>query len=172
MSSKIASIPMNLDIPGPVSQESLTLAGDEFPLLVDALNGPRGDALAAEMSTLIKRFRRDRAQRRPTKVFARLSVPSAEDAFHEELVVVQDVSRSGVRVAIPRSVSLDLRELATAHLVLQLGEPGDEHPVELPVSFVREHGADDRYTFVAFRFEALDGNRAELLDHVSNLFFA
>jgi hypothetical protein len=171
MEKSLALIPLNLGVSGPVSKEGLSVDGGEFPLLVAALNGPQGDALAEELGIIISRWRRSRAERRETRVFARLLLPSAGDEPAEELVIVEDISRTGAKVAIPRDVSLDLRELATAHLVLNLGETGDERPVHMPVTFVREHGGDDRYNHVAFRFEDLDPARAELLDHVSNLFF-
>jgi hypothetical protein len=171
MAKSLGLIPLNLGVSGPVSQEGLTVDGEEFPLLVAALHGPQGDALAEELAVILSRFRRSRAERREARVFARLLLPSADDQPTEELVIVEDISRTGAKVAIPRDVSLDLRELSTAHLVLNLGEPGDERPVHLPVTFVREHGGGDRYNYVAFRFEDLQPARAELLDHVSNLFF-
>lgn len=172
MTLKLATIPLNEGVEGPVSQEALTLEEAEFPGLVKILNGPEGDALGLEMGRLIGRFRRSRALRLQTRVFARLLLPSAEEGVHEELVIVEDVSRTGVRVAIPRDVTLGLQELATAHLALQVGKTGDQRPLELPVLFVREHSADERYTYVAFRFEDLDTSQAALLDHVSNLFFS
>ncbi len=172
MTKTLATIPLNEGVEGPVSQEALTLESDEFPHLVSLLNAGSGDELGREISRLIARFRRSRALRQRTRVFGRLLLPSADEEVQEELVIVEDVSRTGVRVAIPRAVSLDLRELSTAHLALQLGQPGDERPVELPVTFVREHSADDRYSYVAFRFEDLEGEHAALLDHVTNLFFS
>ena len=171
MTQKLATIPLNEGVTGPVSQEALTLEQEEFPLLVAILGGPDGDAIGSEMGRLIARFRRSRAQRLQTRVFARLLLPSDGEGVHAELVIVEDGSRTGVRVAIPRDITLGLHELATAHLALQVGKAGDARPIELPVTFVREHSVDDRYTYVAFRFEDLDATQAALLDHVSNLFF-
>ncbi len=171
MGKSLAFIPLNIGVSGPVSKEGLTVDGEEFPHLVAVLNGPDGDALAEELAVIVSRFRRSRAARREARVFARLLLPSTGDKPAEELVIVEDISRSGAKVAIPRDVSLNLRELATAHLVINVGEPGDERPIHMAVTFVREHGGDERYNYVAFRFEELDDAHAELLDHVSNLFF-
>ncbi len=164
------SVTLSADPGGPVTTESLSLDPDEYPFLTDLLMGPEAEAAQQELTRLIGRYWQARSIRREVQVLAKLII-GADDGGGEEIAAfVQDISKAGIRLAVLRTVEISLSQLMSTHVLLQVGMSAGEHIVDLPATFVRMAGHDDKYIYLAFCFEALDATLARRIDQLSDLF--
>ena len=77
---------------------------------------------------------------------------------------------SGIRLAIKRTARLELMALAAARVQL-LGElRGEELLVDIPSWFVRVGAVTDESVSLAFRFDSLEPDQAELLQQLRETF--
>ena len=144
--------------------ECLDLEGEEFPVLVDALQGPEREPLIEELSRLLGRYLRPRAERWATSVLARLVFVGFDGNVEHVPAIVEDISMTGVRLAVNRTTRIDLAALAAARVQL-IGEiRGGELQLDIPSWFVRVGAVNDATVSLAFRFETLESDQAETLE--------
>jgi hypothetical protein len=88
---------------------------DEFPGLAAVIEGPDGSRLASEVARLLGGRLKTRADRRRLKRIARLSCTG-----YDEVVLVKDVSATGIRFLIRSDEPLDIRRTLDMRLTVQL----------------------------------------------------
>ena len=167
-----ASVTLQAQPGGPGTSETLTLDPVEYPCLTELLMGAKANSAQRELTQLIGRYWQARSTRRQVQVLAKMVVPSDDGRGEEVAVYVQDISGGGIRVAVLRSVNLLLMQLTHTRILVQTGAGEDPQILELPATFVRLAGYDDKYAYLASRFEALDTGLAMQLDQLSDLFFS
>lgn len=121
------------------------MAFDEgsYPTLAAHLDGPDGGKLRVEIEHLLGRPLRKRAPRREIKRIVRLHAGT-----YDEVVLVKDLSASGVRLLLQEDCPLDVRDMIQMELAVGL----PDGPRVLPISFVRLCGQEDRKVDIACRF--------------------
>lgn len=142
---------------------SLELREDEFPNLTSLLLGPKSDEIQAELITLIRRFRKRRASRRQIEHSAKLVVADGSMEF-EEAVNIEDISSSGIRVAISKNVELDLVRLMDVRLLIELRDGETSRVVNLEAWFIRIADVSENAISLAFRFSSITQEEVELLE--------
>lgn len=135
---------------------------DECPTLAKALAGPDGARLGGELERLFHGRLKSRATRRQVKRITRL-----QWASYDEVVLLKDVSASGVRLSIRADQPLDLRHMLEMRLTVQL--PGDRHII--PVALVRVIGKDGGNIDLACRFLTDDPTRNRLVKEIRSHIF-
>ena len=125
--------------PAPISQPPgrplETLSADVYPTLAAVLDKDPGGHLRAELEQLLGHPLTRRAPRRRVKRIARL-----RSAHYVEVVLVIDISSTGVRILVQRDQPLDLAEMVRMQLVVMLPQGRRL----LPVSVVRVCGRTTR----------------------------
>ncbi|MEY4546560.1 MAG: hypothetical protein RL685_2755 [Pseudomonadota bacterium] len=116
----------------------------DAPRLRALIAGPDGAEILSELLRLVER-QQQRAPRYGKPMFARLRAEGAEDA---EVVVLRDISASGVRLQLPTSAQLDL---LLAHVWIEVRVPGSP-PLELGATLVRVAAQRENGTELAFQF--------------------
>ena len=154
---------------GPVTTESLSLDPEVFPFLTELLTGPEAEIAQQELTWLIGQYWQARSVRREIQVLAKLVV-DADDGGDQIAVYVQDISKGGVRLAVLRSVRIALAQLMSTRVLLQVDTDDGEQVLDLPATFVRLAGHDDKYFYLAFSFESLDATLVQRIDQLSDLF--
>lgn len=139
---------------------------EAFPHLGALLAGADAEAVREELRRLVPRAWRQRAPRRSVRIMARLCVGT-----REEVVMIQDVSWSGVRVAVPRDFGLDVLE-RDVHFVMRVATPEGPQTLNLPAVFVRVASIDEAQPTLAFQFSEVTEPQAALLQQLSHLIFA
>jgi hypothetical protein len=142
------------------------LAAESFPHLAGLLAGPDAEAVRDELRRLVPRAWRQRAPRHSVRVMARLCVGT-----REEIVMVRDVSWSGVRVSVAPDFALDVME-KDVHFVIRVATPGGPETLNLPAVFVRVASVEDGQPTLAFQFSEINETQAALLERLSHLIFA
>lgn len=147
----------------PPSSEEGLLDATEFPRLVQLLSEQSDDRLAQELRRLLGgRFRR-RAPRKRVKRTARLRHEN-----YDEVVLLLDVSASGVRMLVPDKGPLDLSLAKQMTLQVKL----DDRVHELPVAMVRVIGPKPKGIELACRFLNPEEENRDLADRLRSLIFA
>ncbi len=136
---------------------------ERYPRLVEVLSGQADERLQVELLRLLQSRFRPRAERRSVKRTGRLSHEG-----YDEVVLIRDISASGVRVRVPKQQPFDVAHAAFMTLSLKL-----EHAVhELPVTLVRVADTDPEGIEVACRFLNPEVDNAGIADRLRSLFFA
>lgn len=164
-----ATVILHAEVDGVVNTEVLTLDCRDYPCLTELLKGPEREPLQRELAALVSRFWQARSQRQELGVFAKLLVKGVLGEEEEKAVFVQDISKNGIKLAVLRSGSLDLMQLAEVRILLQLGSESPEDRLDIKAQFARVAGFDEKYAYLAFRFDALKEEQARRLDQASNL---
>lgn len=150
--------------------QTLTLSPEDYPHLVMLLRGPDAKEVHDEIARLVGTFWHARAERLQMQVFAKLVVFGDQDGADEESVIVQDISSSGIRVAVPRDASLDLKSLTHAHFLLAVREGDERRRLNLAAEFIRVADVDENQISLAFRFNSIDPEEARLLERGPEIF--
>lgn len=138
-----------------------------FPHLAPLLTGPDAEAVRDELRRLVPRAWRQRAPRQSVRVLARLCVGT-----REEMVMIEDVSWSGVRVSVPRDFGLDVLE-RDVRFVMRVATAEGPQTLNLPAVFVRVASMEEPAgPTLAFQFSEVTEPQAALLERLSHLIFA
>lgn len=167
-----AKVTVRNTIDGQEISEPIVVGESEFPELVKALSGDDGEALTEELGRLLGKYWRVRAERRSMKIFAKLHVYGSKTGLDEEAVMVQDVSATGIRVAVPRDAQLNLKDLTKVEFLLAIKEGDGRKKIKLSAEFIRVAKVAEDHISLAFRFFSVEPEVAELLEKGSNLFFS
>jgi hypothetical protein len=144
------------------SDPTLVVTPQEFPALYAALHGPQGEAVRGELARLLgERFRMRAPRRRVAKV-ARL-----QSGTYAEVVLVKDLSASGVRLLAPRDKALDLRDATEMTLTVRLGE--ETHP--FTIGLVRLCGSTGKYLDLGCRFLGKGPEHDRIVHEIRSLLF-
>jgi hypothetical protein len=119
------------------------LALGEFPVLSAALRGKQGIALRAELLSALPPNFRHRAERHRVTRLGRLQTD-----HYDEVVMMTDISETGVRLRVQKDCPLDLTHATTMRLLVNT--PGAHHA--LPVQLVRIAAENDKHLDIACRF--------------------
>jgi len=125
------------------SSLDVSLEIEHYPALSALLDGPDGTRLREELGQLIGHALKRRAPRRAIKRIARL-----RSGAYDEVVLLKDLSASGVRLLVQGDLPLDVRDLIEMELVVAL--PAGRR--SLPVSVVRLCGRDGAHLDLGCRF--------------------
>jgi hypothetical protein len=147
------------DVPAdPGADELLSIIKpDRQPALAAALAGPDGERLRAELAQLLRGRFKPRAPRRPVTRLGRLQFLAVD-----EVVLLKDISTSGVRLLMESHPEVDLGALDRIGLTVNT----DARTYALPVAFVRVCGTQGKHVDVGFRFL---GSGPQHQDAVANL---
>jgi hypothetical protein len=172
MAESVAKVTVRNNADGREIAETIEISSEEFPEIVAVLGGEKGGALEKELGKLLGRYWRVRAERRPMKIFAKLLVDGVGSGLDEESVMVQDISSTGIRVAVPRDAQLNLKDLTKVEFLLAVKEEGARRKLRLSAEFIRVAKVGEDHISLAFRFFAIEPDVATLLEKGSNLFFS
>jgi hypothetical protein len=137
-----------------------TIDERDFPILTGLLRTDLGESARHELIALLERRFQARAPRRPVHVKARLFGTNID-----QVVVVRDISASGLRMAIEKGVPFPRRpgdvwvRLATVDGLL-----------ELPLAFVRVVMSHRGEFEAAFQFERISALQVASLENLRDLF--
>lgn len=137
---------------------------EDHPGLAAVLDGPNGARLAAELENLLGRHVTPRAARRSIKRIARLSCVGFD---YDEVVLLKDMSATGVRLLIRGDQPLDVRSTLDMFLTVQL-RSGRRR---LPVALVRVCGREGEQLDLGLRFLDLDPEREEMVQEIRSHIF-
>ncbi len=146
-------------------QEKISLDPDEFPLLSELLTGPEGERAEDELRRLLTKFRQGRAGRQTTDHKATFLLTDSEQDV-EIPCRIEDISASGIRIAIGRDVDLDLLRLMDARFIFEVGESGSVKTIDLQAWFIRVAEVTADKISLAFRFAHISPSEIELLELV------
>jgi hypothetical protein len=135
----------------------------ECPALSDALAGPDGARLAREIEALIGSRLRPRAHRRRLRRMARLQCDG-----YDEVVMLKDVSATGVRLLVRGDQALDLRRTVDMRLVVQLANTR----CVMPMALVRLCGLEGAHIDLGFRLLVTADEGERFVDEIRSHFFA
>jgi hypothetical protein len=128
----------------PATEEVLSvITAERYPALLAAMDGPGGERLRAEVIELLRGRIKPRAPRRAITRLARLQFLD-----EDEVVLLKDISTSGVRLLMETHPSTDLASLND--IVLCVNTDARMHA--LPVAFVRMCGSQGKHIDVGMRF--------------------
>jgi hypothetical protein len=139
------------------------LPADRYPLLSELVDRPDGGRLRLELEELLGAHPiRARAPRRQIKRLARLRAGT-----YDEVVLLKDLSASGVRLLVPAGEPLDIHRTKEMELVVRL-PPGR---LSLPISIVRVCGQDKGYLDLGFRFLVAESELEDLIPRIRSHIF-
>ncbi len=141
---------------------SLELRSEEFPHLTTLLSGPNTKEVEAELINFVRRFRKRRASRRRIEHSAKLLIPDG-DMEVEQAVHIEDISSSGIRVALSKGVELDLVRLMDVRFLIELQDGEVSRVVNLEAWFIRVADVAENSISLAFRFSSITPEEVELL---------
>jgi hypothetical protein len=152
------------DVPAePGTEEPLSIITPErHPALSAALVGPGGDRLRGELIQLLQGRFKARAPRRPVTRLARLQFLQ-----EDEVVLLKDISTSGVRLLMESHPEVDLTALD--RIVLSVNT--DARNYALPVAFVRLCGTQGKHVDVGFRFLESGPQQEDVVANLRNYLF-
>ena len=148
-----------LPVPVPVEHG---IPRDEYPTLSAALDSPDGEQLRVELEHLLGHALKKRAPRREVRRIARL-----RSSKYDEVVLIKDLSTSGVRLLVQGDQPLDMRDLMRMELSVKL--PGGRRMV--PISAVRICGQEGPHIDLGCRFLVADAGLAELVEEIRSYVF-
>jgi hypothetical protein len=133
----------------------------DFPALTEALRGRNGAELRAELLRALPPSFRHRATRHRATRLGRLQTDR-----YDEVVLMTDISQTGVRLRVQKDCPLDVNHCGTMRLLVS--SAGAHHA--LPVQLVRVAAEDEKHLDIACRF--LEPMPApELLANLRSLIF-
>jgi hypothetical protein len=151
------------DVSAPESDELLSLVtAERYPGLVAALHGPDGPRLGTELGQLLRGRFKVRAPRRPVTRMARLKFLD-----EDEVVLLKDISVTGVRLLMESHPSTDLGALSKIVLCVNT----DSRYLELPVAFVRLCGMQGKHVDVGFQFVDPGPQHQDVVENLRNFLF-
>lgn len=133
----------------------------DYPGLAELLNGPDGPRLGDEVARLLSGTR-TRAHRRSIKRMARLRCGD-----YNEVVLLKDLSATGVRLLIRGDQALDIRNMLEMRLTVQLAK----ERCTIPLSLVRLCGMDGGQIDLACRFLTTGAERDDLVNEIRSHIF-
>jgi hypothetical protein len=151
------------DVSAPESDELLSLVtAERYPGLVAALHGPDGVRLGTELGQLLRGRYKVRAPRRPVTRMARLKFLD-----EDEVVLLKDISSSGVRLLMESHPTTDLAGLPRIVLCVNT----DTRYLELPVAFARLCGMQGKHVDVGFAFVEPGPAHQDVVENLRNYLF-
>ena len=118
------------------------ISREDYPNIAAALDGEGGEPLRVELERLLQDRIKSRAPRRKAMKVARLQCVG-----FDEVVLIKDISTSGVRLLLPDGPPIALSQLADMRLLVNGGAP-----VSLRVAMVRICGVDERHVEIGCQF--------------------
>lgn len=150
------------------------LSEAHFPALCAAFRKPGGAALRDEVELLLSRGPQvERAPRRHERHMAQLLHKNGEPLCGD-VVMVLDLSKSGVRVAVPQSLDLALSDATSVTFrFATAGEDGRKEVLEVGAKLVRviSNRNGDGFLELGFAFTDLADAQAGRLEHLRSLIF-
>jgi hypothetical protein len=151
------------DSPPPAAEEVLSMVTPErHPGLHAALCGPDGPRVRAELTRLLGGRFKPRAPRNPITRLARLQFKD-----RDEVVLLKDISTSGVRLLMECHPDVDLARVPR----IVLGVNTDRQTLSLPVAFVRLCGQQGKHVDVGFRFVEPGPQHAEVVENLRHYLY-
>ena len=147
--------PETADLPALVTPE-------RYPALSAALAGPEGTRVRADLEALLRGRLKVRAARRVVTRMARLQFLD-----EDEVVLLRDISTSGVRLLMERHPEIDLAALPRIVLCVNT----DARSLALPVAYVRLCGMHGKHADVGFRFVDPGPQHEEVVHNLRNYLF-
>lgn len=135
----------------------------EFPRLFQLMNGEGDKDLQEEIARLLRARLRTRAERRSVKRTGRLRYEG-----YDEVVLIRDISASGVRMLVPADPPLDLGKAAAMTLLVKAAD----QVREIPLSLVRVIGKENNGMDLACRFLNPETENVALADQLRSLFYS
>ncbi len=154
--------PVLIQVP-PTDELTNLLSTGAYPRLRALLESQADPALEAELGALLQARYKSRATRKAVKRTARLRYPG-----YDEVVLLRDISASGVRMLVPVEPILDLAQVNSMTLLAKV----DSGIKEVPLSLVRIVGLERQGVDLACRFLNSAVDNGDLVDHLRSLFFA
>ena len=139
------------------------LSADDCPALNQALDGPDGERLGLELERLFGERMKVRAERRYVKRIARLQCGE-----YDEVVMLKDISATGVRLLVRGDQPLDVRHMLEMRLTVQL----PERRCVVPVSLVRVCGKDGEHIDLGCRFLTAASDSDQMVGQIRNYIFS
>lgn len=143
--------------------DTAALDPKDFPRLVELLAAQADGRLKGELSRLLQMRFRMRAARKAVKRTARLRYEG-----YDEVVMVRDISASGVRMLVPLQPPLDVVRATRMTLLVKM----DNEVRPLPLTLVRVIGSSPQGLDVACRFLNPESENVTLTESLRSLFFA
>ncbi|HXU80322.1 MAG TPA: PilZ domain-containing protein [Polyangia bacterium] len=158
------SRPMKLveDLPAEPDEVSSIVTPERHPGLTAALEGPDGARVRAELAQLFRGRFKVRAPRRPVSRLGRLQFLD-----EDEVVLLKDISTSGVRLLMESHPEVDLMTLP--RIVLSVNTDTRNHA--LAVAFVRLCGTVGKHVDVGFRFVDPGPQHQDVVANLRNYLF-
>jgi hypothetical protein len=128
---------------------SLEVDKNRFPHLAQLLE--QDETLREELGRLLVRPQMVRAPRHEVRVLAKL-VRQFRGETVEESVIVRDISETGMRVTVPKDLTLDFFETCHPEFRLQVGEGEYALNMLASATLVRVAGYGKNGANLAFRF--------------------
>ena len=119
------------------------LAHGGFPGLYAAVHGPDGPRIREELMRVLYGNRKRRATRHKITRVARLKAGE-----YDEVVLLSEISTTGVRLLLQKDCPLDVNETASLWLLVS----SDDGPRALPLELVRVCENTGKHLDIAFRF--------------------
>jgi len=138
------------------------ITAERHPTLTAALTGTYGQRFRTELASLLRGRFKPRAPRRPVTRMARLQFLD-----EDEVVLLKDISTSGVRLLMESHPEVDL--ISVPSIVLCVNT--DKRTLSLPVSFVRLCGMVGKHIDVGFRFVDPGPQHADVVENLRNYLF-
>jgi hypothetical protein len=135
---------------------------ERHPTLTAALNGAYAPRFRAELAQLLRGRYKVRAPRRPVTRLARLQFLE-----EDEVVLLKDISTSGVRLLMESHPEVDLTAVPSIALCVNT----DTRNLSLPVAFVRLCGFQGKHVDVGFRFVEPGPQHEDVVLNLRNYLF-
>jgi hypothetical protein len=156
-------VPEEVDTVTAEEQQLLSIiTADRHPTLTAALAGAYGPRFRAELAQLLHGRYKVRAPRRPVTRLARLQF-----LREDEVVLLKDISTSGVRLLMESHPDVDL--LTVPSIVLWVNT--ETQNLSLPVAFVRLCGMQGKHVDVGFRFVDPGPQHEDVVSNLRNFLF-
>jgi hypothetical protein len=138
------------------------ITAERHPTLSAALSGTYAQRFRAELTSLLRGRFKIRAPRRPVTRLARLQFLE-----EDEVVLLKDISTSGVRLLMESHPEVDL--LAVPSIALCVNTT--TRNLSLPVAFVRLCGMQGKHADVGFRFVDPGPQHEDVVANLRNYLF-
>jgi len=135
---------------------------ERHPTLTAALSGAYAERFRAELVQLLRGRYKLRAPRRPVTRMARLQFLK-----EDEVVLLKDISTSGVRLLMESHPEVDL--MTVPSIVLWVNT--ETRTLSLPVAFVRLCGMVGKHVDVGFRFVDPGPQHEDVVENLRNFLF-
>jgi hypothetical protein len=156
-------VPDEVDLVTAEEEQLLSIiTAERHPTLTAAMSGAYGPRFRAELAQLLRGRYKARAPRRPVTRLARLQF-----LREDEVVLLKDISTSGVRLLMESHPDVDL--LTVPSIVLWVNT--ETQNLSLPVSFVRLCGMQGKHVDVGFRFVDPGPQHEDVVLNLRNFLF-